>query len=70
MPDRRAAWRFLGRTLVRQRWGIALAILSGLSWQAAAIFAPLLVKLALDRGIVHGDTGALHLLAASIVGLV
>src|SRR6266496_4384007 len=69
MTERRAAWRFLGRAMVRERLGIALAVVSGLSWQAAAIAAPLLVKVSLDRGIVHGDRGALRLLALTIVGL-
>ena len=53
----------------RQRFGVVFAVLSGLSWQAAAIAAPLVIKVALDRGIVHGDTRALRLLALCVLGL-
>src|SRR5437773_11481998 len=53
----------------RQRLGVVFAVLSGLSWQAAAIAAPLVIKVALDRGIVHGDSGALRLLALAVLGL-
>src|SRR5438093_911418 len=68
-PQRRAAWRFLGRMIRRQRRGVFFAVVSGLSWQAAAISSPIVIGAALDRGIVHGDTDALRLLALAVLGL-
>ena len=66
MDDR---WRYLGLVAHRLRWTIAGAIASGLSWQAAAIAAPLLVRRAVDVGIVGGDRTALWWACAGVVAL-
>jgi ATP-binding cassette, subfamily B, bacterial len=55
--------------IVQQRHGVLFAVLSGLSWQGAAIATPLVVKAAVDRGILHGDRDALYVLAVAVLGL-
>jgi ATP-binding cassette subfamily B protein len=62
-------WRYLGWIGRRQRRTTAGAVASGLAWQAAAITAPLLVKRAIDTGIVHHHTRALWWASAGLVGL-
>jgi ATP-binding cassette subfamily B protein len=66
---RRAAWRFLGAAIRRQHVGVVGAVLSGLGWQGAAVAAPLMVKEAIDRGIVHRDNGQLALWASLLLAL-
>ncbi len=67
VPDRRrAAWRFIWSLLVRERRGIGLAILSGLSWQGAAILTPVFAAQAIDA-IDEGDRSAVYLWAATVV---
>jgi ATP-binding cassette subfamily B protein len=58
--ERRAsAWRFV-RAIVRSQYhGVTGAVLSGLLWQTGAVAAPLVVKYAIDHGIVPRDHGAL-----------
>jgi len=65
---RRAAWRFIGSLIVRERRGIGLASLSGLSWQGAAILAPVIAAHAIDA-IVDGDRGGVYLWAAAAVAV-
>jgi ATP-binding cassette subfamily B protein len=71
-PEARgAAWRFV-RAIVREQWrGVTGAVVSGLLWQIGAVGAPLVVKYAIDRGIVKSDhhTLLLWLLALLAVGL-
>src|ERR671926_380792 len=56
---RRAAWRFV-RAVIRSQWdGVIGAVLSGLLWQIAAVAAPLMVKYAIDHGVVAKDRHAL-----------
>jgi ATP-binding cassette, subfamily B, bacterial len=62
-------WRYLGLIARRLRWSIAGAVVSGLAWQGAAITAPLLIKHAVDAGIVHGHRGALWWSCAGVVAL-
>ena len=62
-------WRYLGVIGRRLRWSIAGAAVSGLAWQGAAITAPLLIKRAVDSGIVHGRHGALWWSCAGVVVL-
>ena len=57
--QRRAAWRFVRAIVHSQRAGVAGAALSGLLWQAGAVAAPLMVKNAIDRGVLGRDHGAL-----------
>jgi ATP-binding cassette subfamily B protein len=66
------SWRYLGGTIRRQRFGVSWAVVSGLSWQGAAILTPFLIKQAIDRGILAHDRRALVLwcLAIAAAGLV
>jgi ATP-binding cassette subfamily B protein len=51
--------RYLWSVARRLRWPIAGAIAAGLGWQGAAIVSPLLVRHAVDAGIVHHHRSAL-----------
>ena len=62
-------WRYLGRVIVEQRVGVLGNVLAGLSWQAAAVFGPLLVKHAVDTGIRGHDRRALALSVGGLVAL-
>jgi ATP-binding cassette, subfamily B, bacterial len=69
VPDRRrAAWGFIGGLIARERRGIVLAILSGLSWQGAAILTPVIAAKAIDA-ILAGDRDAVYMWAAIAVGI-
>jgi ATP-binding cassette subfamily B protein len=62
-------WSYLGSLARRLRWTIAGAILSGLAWQGAAIASPLVVRRAVDAGILHGNRAALWWSCALIAAL-
>jgi ATP-binding cassette subfamily B protein len=62
-------WRYLFWIARRQRWTTAGAITAGMAWQGAAIAAPLLIKSAIDSGIVHHHTRALWWACVGLVGL-
>ena len=64
-----AHWRYLGGTIKEQRTGVVGAVISGLSWQASAILAPLLIKHAIDAGIRAHDRMQLVAAAVGIGGL-
>ena len=49
---RGAAWRFVHAAVGSQAYGVSGAVASGLLWQAGAVAAPLVVKYAIDHGIV------------------
>jgi ATP-binding cassette, subfamily B, bacterial len=49
---RGAAWRFVHAVVGSQAYGVGGAVVSGLLWQAGAVAAPLVVKYAIDHGIV------------------
>jgi ATP-binding cassette, subfamily B, bacterial len=67
--QRRAAWRFV-RTVVRsQSSGVIGAAISGLLWQAGAVAAPLMVKQAVDHGVVKQDTHTLLIWLAALLGV-
>src|SRR3954467_3131748 len=68
---RRAAWRFVRAIVRSEAGGVVGAVLSGLLWQTGAIAAPLIVKYAIDHGVVPRDNHALlvWLLALLSVGL-
>jgi ATP-binding cassette, subfamily B, bacterial len=68
---RGAAWRFVRAIVREQSGGVTGAAVSGLLWQAGAVGAPLVVKYAIDNGIVTHDhhTLLLWLLALLAVGL-
>src|SRR6266513_5411894 len=52
---RRAAWRFVRAVIRSQLDGVIGAALSGLLWQAGAVSAPLMVKYAIDHGVLTRD---------------
>src|SRR6266496_916467 len=56
---RRAAWRFVRAVIRSQASGVVGAALSGLLWQAGAVSAPLMVKYAIDHGVLTKDRHAL-----------
>jgi ATP-binding cassette subfamily B protein len=62
-------WRYLGGTIKEQRFGVIGAVISGLSWQGAAILVPLLIKYAIDAGIRPHDKTQLLLATGGIVAL-
>ena len=62
-------WRYLFWIARRQRWTTVGAVTAGMGWQGAAIAAPLLIKSAIDSGIVHHHTRALWWACAGLVGL-
>src|SRR5581483_3918498 len=64
-----AGWRYLGSLGRRLRWTVAGAIAAGLSWQAAAIGAPLLIRHAVDSGILHGHRSALWWACGGVAAL-
>ncbi len=62
-------WRYLGGVARQLRWTIVGAVAAGLAWQGAAIVAPLLIKQAIDSGVVHDRPSALWWACAGIVAL-
>ncbi len=62
-------WRYLGTVARRLRWTIIGAAASGLAWQGAAIASPLLVRHAVDAGIVNDQRNALWWSCAGIAAL-
>ncbi len=62
-------WRYLGGIARKLRWTIAGAAVSGLAWQGAAIAAPLLIRHAVDSGIVAGSRSALWWSCVGLVAL-
>jgi ATP-binding cassette, subfamily B, bacterial len=68
---RGAAWRFVRAVVGSQAYGVGGAVASGLLWQAGAVAAPLVVKYAIDHGIVGEDhrTLVIWLLVLLAVGM-
>jgi ATP-binding cassette, subfamily B, bacterial len=68
---RGAAWRFVRAVVGSQAYGVTGAVVSGLLWQAGAVAAPLVVKYAIDHGIVGQDhrTLVIWLLVLLAVGM-
>ena len=68
---RGSAWRFVRAVVRSQAYGVVGAVTSGLLWQTGAVGAPLVVKYAIDRGIIGRDhrTLLLWLLVLLAVGL-
>jgi ATP-binding cassette subfamily B protein len=64
-----AGWRYLGSISRRLRWTIVGAGLCGLAWQGAAIAAPLLIRHAVDAGIVQHRQSSLWWSCAGIAAL-
>ena len=61
--------RYLSVIARRLRWTILGAVAAGLAWQGAAVSAPLLVRRAVDSGVVQGHRSALWWACAALVGL-
>jgi ATP-binding cassette subfamily B protein len=61
-----AGGRYLWAVARRLRWTIVGAMAAGLAWQGAAILSPLLVRHAIDAGIVHHHRSALWWACAGI----
>jgi ATP-binding cassette subfamily B protein len=56
---RRAGWRLLGATIRPQRTGIIIGVVAGLVWTAAKVTIPTLTRVAIDRGVIADEPGAL-----------
>src|ERR671935_473449 len=68
--ERRAsAWRFVRAIVRSQAHGVTGAVISGLLWQVGAVGAPLVVKYAIDRGIVPRDHHTLLLWLIGLLGV-
>jgi ATP-binding cassette, subfamily B, bacterial len=62
------AWRFVRAVVRAQAGGVIGAVVSGLLWQAGAVGAPLVVKYAIDHGIVARDRHTLLLWLLALLG--
>jgi ATP-binding cassette subfamily B protein len=56
---RRAGWRLMGAAVRPHRAWVWLGVAAGLVWTAARVSIPMMAGIAIDRGIVGDDTGAL-----------
>jgi ATP-binding cassette subfamily B protein len=66
---RGSAWRFVRAIVRSQAHGVTGAVVSGLLWQVGAVGAPLVVKYAIDRGIVTHDHHNLLLWLLGLLGV-
>jgi ATP-binding cassette subfamily B protein len=66
---RRAAWRFVRAVIRSQRSGVIGAALSGLLWQVGAVAAPLMVKYAIDHGVLTRNRHTLYIWLAALLGV-
>jgi ATP-binding cassette subfamily B protein len=66
---RRAAWKFVRAVIRSQASGVVGAALSGLLWQAGAVSAPLMVKYAIDHGVLTKDRHALLVWLGALLGV-
>jgi ATP-binding cassette, subfamily B, bacterial len=66
---RRAAWKFVLAVIRSQRSGVIGAALSGLLWQVGAVSAPLMVKYAIDHGVLTRDRHTLFVWLAALLGV-
>jgi ATP-binding cassette subfamily B protein len=66
---RAAAWRYVRAVIRGQAYGVTGAVVSGLLWQSGAVAAPLVVKYAIDHGIVPHDHHALLLWLLVLAGV-
>src|SRR6476659_2818031 len=66
---RRAAWRFVRAVIRSQASGVFGAALSGLLWQAGAVAAPLMVKNAIDHGVLTKDPRTLLIWLGALRGV-
>jgi ATP-binding cassette subfamily B protein len=66
---RASAWRFVRAILRSQAYGVSGAVVSGLLWQTGAVLAPLIVKYAIDHGVVTKDHHALMIWLLVLLGV-
>src|SRR5438094_534078 len=66
---RAAAWPFMRAIVRSQAHGVTGAVVSGLLWQTGAVGAPLVVKYAIDHGIVTRDHHALLIWLFVLLGV-
>src|SRR5881396_259949 len=66
---RRAAWRFVRAMVRSQAGGVVGAALSGLLWQTGAVSAPLMVKYAIDHGVLTKDRHTLLIWLGALLGV-
>src|SRR6266576_1847298 len=66
---RRAAWRFVRAVIRSQASGVVGAALSGLLWQAGAVSAPLMVKYAIDDGVLKRARHSLLIWLGALLGV-
>ena len=66
---RRAAWRLVRAVIRSQADGVIGAVVSGLLWQVGAVAAPLIVKYAIDHGVLTRDRHTLLLWLAALLGV-
>ena len=66
---RRAAWRLVRAVIGSQKDGVTGAVVSGLLWQVGAVAAPLIIKYAIDHGILTGDHHALRIWLGVLLSL-
>src|SRR5438552_3362757 len=67
--QRRAAWKFVRAIVRSQSAGVLGAAISGLLWQAGAVAAPLMVKNAVDHGVLKRDHHALLVWLGALLGV-
>jgi len=67
--QRRAAWRFVRAVVRSQSAGVVGAAVSGLLWQAGAVSAPLMVKNAVDHGVLKRDHHTLLVWLGALLGV-
>jgi ATP-binding cassette subfamily B protein len=66
---RRAAWRFVRAVIRSQKSGVIGAVVSGLLWQTGAVSAPLMVKYAIDHGVLTRNRHALVLWLVALLSV-
>jgi ATP-binding cassette, subfamily B, bacterial len=66
---RRAAWRYVLAVIRSQRGGVIGAAVSGLLWQAGAVAAPLMVRNAVDHGVLKHDQRTLLIWLGALLGV-
>src|SRR3954471_17143253 len=67
--QRRAAWRFVCAVIRSQSSGVIGAAVAGLLWQAGAVAALLMVKNAVDHGVIQRDNHTLLLWLRALLGV-
>src|SRR5947208_15447411 len=67
--QRRAAWRFVRAVVRSQSAGVVGAAVSGLLWQAGAVAALLMVKNAIDHGVLTRDHHTLLVWLLALLGV-